>query len=241
MKRYALLLSGGKGTRLESSIPKQYLPVNGKMVILYSLATLLREPETDRVWIVAAREWQDRIRACMREEGLPEELFGGFADPGVSRQGSIRNGLEAILSAVGEPEEKDAVLIHDAARPLVSKEIIRTAFRLTEEHDGAMPVLPMKDTVYYADPEKKRAAERLDRDRVFAGQAPEAFRLKPYYDANARLGEEELMQVRGSSEPAIDAGMDIAIFPGEEDNFKITTERDLERFQMLLTKQHAAL
>ncbi len=241
MKKYALLLSGGIGSRLSSSIPKQYLKVRGKMVILYSLATLLEDRLIDKVWIVAAEEWRDRILAAMREEGLPEESFGGFAEPGRCRQGSILNGLEAILAGIGEAEDGDCVLIHDAARPLVSKQMIHTAFRLAEEHDGAMPVLPMKDTVYLSDPEKKCAAERLDRDRVFAGQAPEAFRLKPYYEANARYTIEELEQIRGSSEPAIDAGMDIAIFPGEEENFKITTEEDLERFQMLLTKRDALL
>lgn len=239
MKRYALLLSGGIGSRLSSSTPKQYLQVNVKMVILYSLATLLKDSEIDRVWIVAAEEWQDRILAGIREEGLSTERFGGFAKPGTSRQGSIRNGLKAILESVGEPADEDCVLIHDAARPLVSEQTIHTAFRLTEEHDGAMPVLPMKDTVYLSDSKKERAAERLDRDRIFAGQAPEAFRLKLYDAANARYSTEELDQVRGSSEPAINAGMDIAIFPGEEENFKITTEEDLERFEMLLKKRNA--
>ena len=165
--------------------------------------------------------------------------FGGFSNPGTSRQGSIRNGLEKILESVGEPDDEDCVLIHDAARPLVSEKTIHTAFQLAGTHDGAMPVLPMKDTVYLSDEEKTCVAKRLDRDRVVAGQAPEAFRLKLYYEANARLTPEQLDLTRGSSEPAIEAGMDIAIFPGEEENFKITTEEDLERFHMLLERREA--
>lgn len=237
MKRYGLLLSGGMGTRLGAGIPKQYLPVNGRMLLLYSLGTLLKSEDIDGVWVVAAPEWRDKTIRAMREEGLPLVKFGGFARAGVSRQRSILNGMEKILQHTGLPQETDQILIHDAARPGLSGKMVHVAFRIAEEHDGAMPVLPMKDTVYLSDPGKKRAAERLNRDLVFAGQAPEVFRMKRYYEVCSALSGKELDAVRGSAEPAIAAGMDIAIFPGEETNFKITTEEDLVRFQEMCGRQ----
>ena len=234
MRRYALLLSGGTGSRIGGDVPKQYLRVKGKMILFYSLETLLFAEEIEGVFLVAAEEWQEEIQEEMRKVKLPSERFQGFALPGGNRQQSIINGMEKMLLKLGAPEEEDLILIHDAARPFLSGEMLRACFCAAEGHDGAMPVLPMKDTVYFSDPGKTRAEKRLDRNRLFAGQAPEVFRLKKYFEANQKLTPSEVQRINGSSEPAIDAGMDIALFPGDERNFKITTEADLERMRMLV-------
>jgi 2-C-methyl-D-erythritol 4-phosphate cytidylyltransferase len=91
-----------------------------------------------------------------------------------------------------------------------------------------MPVLPMKDTVYMSNDGKKVDA-LLDRSTIYAGQAPELYRLKPYYDACVSLLPQEILSINGSTEPAIRAGLDVAMIPGDEGNYKITTKADLER------------
>lgn len=93
-----------------------------------------------------------------------------------------------------------------------------------------MPVLPMKDTVYLSSNGQK-VNSLLDRNHVFAGQAPELFLIGKYYAANQELLPDKILNVHGSTEPAILYGMDIVMIPGDENNFKITTIQDLEKFR----------
>ena len=77
-------------------------------------------------------------------------------------------------------------------------------------------------------------SELLDREKVFAGQAPELFRFKKYYEANRRLMPDMILKINGASEPAVMAGMDIVMIPGDEANFKITTDADMERLRRIM-------
>ena len=92
-----------------------------------------------------------------------------------------------------------------------------------------MPVISVKDTLYYSD-NCLSLSKNLDREKIFAGQAPELFLLKSYWDANLALTYDELLKITGASQPAVMNGLDIAIIPGDENNIKITTEKDLSFF-----------
>ena len=142
------------------------------------------------------------------------------------------NGLTDILK-YASPE--DIVMIHDAARPCLSAEMISQGIAAMKGHDGVLPVLSMKDTVYLSE-DGRTVSSLLNRSQVFAGQAPEFFVLGKYYEANQRLLPEKILSINGSTEPAILAGLDIVMIPGDEGNFKITTKADLERFCALMTK-----
>lgn len=155
--------------------------------------------------------------------------FRGFSAPGENRQMSILHGLLDIYNYAPE----DAyIFIHDAARPCLSAKQIADCIRGAAGHDGAMPVLPMKDTVY-SSLDGKTIAGLLDRSTIYAGQAPEVFLLGKYLKANQALLPEKILEINGSAEPAVMAGMDIAMIPGDEGNFKITTKADLERFTQI--------
>ncbi|MCR4890701.1 MAG: 2-C-methyl-D-erythritol 4-phosphate cytidylyltransferase [Lachnospiraceae bacterium] len=169
----------------------------------------------------------------MQEEkcvGKLSKKFRGFSAPGENRQLSILNGLRDISQFASA---EDLVMVHDSARPCLSGELISACFAAAEKCDGAIPVLPMKDTVYLSDG-GNRISSLLNRDRVVAGQAPEVFRLGAYLKACEDLLPEKIYEIRGSTEPAIMAGMDIAILPGDERNFKITTAEDLIRFRRIM-------
>lgn len=336
MKRAAILLSGGTGTRVGAAVPKQYIEVNGRMIISRALDTLVRHPLVDLVVIVAAKEWRGAIlaeqcRAASENGSLPSGHNSGyaailFAEPGSNRQRSIRNALQVLTdndSDGGGLQRNDAVLIHDAARPCLSADLVTRCFHALEKgrgHDGVLPVLPMKDTVYLCGPEGRdvssppeetdrtekaaqllpeetdrtgktaqlspegadraertekaamyysqekadrtemafspsvknpgryakpadasaplRVKSLLPRDEVFCGQAPEAFRFGSYLDAVASLSEEQMDQIHGSTEPAILAGLDVVTIPGDENNFKITTSADLDRFREICGTAH---
>ena len=224
----AILLSGGTGSRLCAEVPKQYIKAVDRMIVSHCLDKLCCHPMIDAVQVVAAELWrEDILQECTHQEKLR-----GFSEPGENRQLSILNGLrDVVLFASGE----DVVLVHDAARPLVSDEMITACLTEIRGHDGVMPVLPMTDTVYYSS-NGKQVEKLMDRVCIFAGQAPESFRLGKYLEANERLFPDKILKINGSTEPAIMAGMDIAMIPGEKENFKITTKDDLERYTALLEK-----
>lgn len=224
----ALLLSGGTGTRLGADIPKQYIEVGGKPMIAYSIQRLSLHAGIDAIWIVAAPEWQKLIVESLKASDMNNK-FRGFSEPGENRQLSILNGLEDIRN---EMREASLVLIHDAARPLLSEKLITDCLNAVTGHDGVLPVLPMKDTVY-ASGDGKCITSLLKRSEIYAGQAPELFCFEKYYEANMRLLPDSIRHINGSTEPAIMAGMDIAMIPGDENNFKVTTQADLERFRKM--------
>lgn len=226
----ALILSGGTGLRVGSSIPKQYIEVGGKPVITYCLKSLYAHEAVDAIWVVAEKEWQGKILSWLKMYGL-EGSIKGFSLPGENRQLSILNGLEDIAEFASAD---DYVMIHDAARPCLSAKMIMDCFEGIAGHDGVLPVLPMKDTVYLSE-DGKAVTSLLNRQQIFAGQAPEVFILGKYLEANRELQKQgAILSVNGSTEPAIMAGMDIAMIPGDEKNFKITTKEDLERFRRII-------
>lgn len=221
----ALVLAGGTGTRLGADIPKQYIEVRGKMIIDYCLETMEHSNDIAEVWIVADEMWREHIKKV--------DKFKGYACPGRNRQLSIYNGLKAIEESLADKEKEVNVLIHDAARPFLTEKLIRECVKAVEDHDGVLPVLPMKDTVYYSE-DGKVISSLINRDKLYAGQAPELFRLQPYIQANEALLPDKILLVNGSTEPAIMAGMDIVMIPGDENNYKITTKTDMKRFTEMM-------
>ena len=226
----ALILSGGTGARLGSDIPKQYLEVAKKPVIAYCIETLSLHEEIDGLQIVADALWQKKIAGWLKEADQKDK-FRGFSAPGENRQLSIFHGLQDIRAYA---DDKSYVFVHDAARPLLSGQQISDCLRGAAGHDGLMPVLPMKDTVYTSLDGGKSVSALLDRSTVYAGQAPEVFLLGRYYEANRKLLPKRIRKINGSTEPAILDGMEIAMIPGDEGNFKITTKADLERFERIM-------
>ena len=239
----AILLSGGTGARLGGNIPKQYIEVGGKPVIIYipkqyievggkpviiyCLQTLNRSKLIDKIQIVASDEWVPKINAWTKKFGVDSKICG-YSNPGKNRQLSIYNGLVDIKSFV---EDDDNIFIHDAARPNLSLSTIETTFEAIKGYDGVIPVLPMKDTVYLSK-DGLEIDSLLKRQEIFAGQAPETFVYGKYIAANQKLVDSgEIIKINGSTEPAVKAGMKIHMIAGDEFNFKITTIDDLERFK----------
>ncbi|MBR0090503.1 MAG: 2-C-methyl-D-erythritol 4-phosphate cytidylyltransferase [Lachnospiraceae bacterium] len=265
----AIILSGGTGTRIRSDIPKQYMEVEGHTMIADCLQSFFGHPKIDAVQVVAHESWHafirrqaeqahrgafERRRAPRRRRAddgshLPDEKFRGFSAPGTIRALSIVNALRDLKETAADD---DIVIIHDAARPFVSADLISRLIEAASAQDGAMPALSMKDTVYLL-PEQDGAwrnafetadvgmetgtLQLLPRARVVAGQAPEAFRFGKYLEANEALMPEKILAIKGSSEVAVLQGMDIVVIEGEETDFKITSDDDLARYRVQLRKE----
>lgn len=225
----ALILSGGTGTRLGSDIPKQYIEVNGKMIISFCIDMFTNHSEIDGIQIVASDEWRDHINSNLLACKISSDKIIGYSAPGQNRQLSILNGLYDIKVSI-EPSCDPIVIIHDAARPNLSADYVCNCLDAITGHDGVMPVLPMKDTVYYSET-GKTVSSLLNRSKIYCGQAPELYRLTKYIAANEALLPDKILSINGSTEPAILAGLDVAMIPGDEFNYKITTKADLEKFK----------
>lgn len=237
-----IVLSGGVGSRLGSDIPKQYIKVNGKKIIQYCLETFCKSRTIDKIIVVAMGNWQQEIKDIFDEIENGNEKFIGFSKPGETRQLSIYSALLDIETYCSKQTDTQTdkkpvnILIHDAARPLVTEELISQCFEQLDQYEGVLPAIKVKDTMYMTG-EENGSLQMLDRNRIVAGQAPEAFRFKEYFLANNALFPSKIYEINGSTEPAIISGMKITTITGDEDNFKITTSSDLNRFKKIIEEK----
>ncbi len=228
---YGLLLSGGIGSRIGANMPKQYVKAGGHMMVSYALMPILQCSYIDKVYIVCENVWKEDILSDVRSLALDlnEMKVVGFAQPGENRQLSIVSGMEMILRDAEAFDIDDTILVHDGARPFLTAEMLNDCYNAIVGHDGVMPTLPMKDTVYESN-DGKSITKLLEREKIFAGQSPELFNLLKYYDANMALMPDKISKVNGATEPAIMYGMDIAMIPGDENNYKVTSGVDMAEF-----------
>ncbi len=221
----AIILSGGTGTRMKLSRPKQYLEIQGKPIIGFCLDLFERSDRIDKIVVVCHPDWKDYVADYAKAQKISK--LCAFAESGDTRQESLYNGLKACE---GVATDDSVVLIHDAARPNLEEDLIDRLLAL-DGYDGAMPVIGVKDTVYFSN-DGSEITNLLDRDKLFAGQAPESFLFGKYYAVHNAVSTEELKKTRGSSEIAFRHGLKIKLVEGDENNYKITTTADLEKFEM---------
>ena len=224
----AIILAGGVGSRMGVDRPKQFLMVQDKPIISYCLDIFQNHDEIDSVVVVVSEQWQDFVEEYAAKYGVTK--IKGYAPAGKSRQHSIYNGLKCIDENV---PDTDIVIVHDAARPLVSDQIISDCIKGATNYDGAMPVISVKDTVYQSK-DGEEIGCLLKRSELFAGQAPESFKFRKYFDIHNQVTDEEIGATAGSSEIAYRHGMEIRMVKGSERNLKITTIEDLETFETIL-------
>ena len=228
----AIVLSGGVGSRMGLSIPKQFIEVSGVPVIEYCLKSLIHHPKIDAVIIGVADEWLSFVKECVKRVGTKKPVY--YSKPGEIRQGSIINALKEANKQGAK--QTDIVLIHDAARPLLSEKLITDCLKACEEADAVLPVIPVKDTTYLSR-DGKHIDSLLERKTLWNGQAPEAFKFGSYYEANMKLSEEELNRITGSTEVSYRVGLKCVLIPGDTNNFKITTPEDLSNFESIIKNE----
>lgn len=230
MKRVALVLSGGTGSRMGGGIPKQYQTVAGKPVLVRTLERLEECRSVEGVLVVASPGWADSVRRWKAEFSLGKLL--SVAPAGADRQQSIRNGLLAAQKYMDE-DPGAGVVVQDAVRPLTSVGLLTALIESLRDAPAVMPVLPVTDTTYTSR-DGQWAEGLLDRSALYGGQAPEAFHFWPYLALYRDAPPEELRAMSGSCQLPCSRGWRVKMIPGERENIKITYAVDLKICELLL-------
>ena len=226
---FAVILAGGVGSRMGQVIPKQYIKIEGKPVLIHTLEKFQACEDIHFIAIVADKSWRKEI--CQWLDQYEITKFLDFADPGENRQESIFSGL--TLCKAYAHSDKDTITVHDAARALVTSKLISNLLAALEGYDGCMPVLPMKDAIFFSET-GDTVDELVNRNKLFSAQTPECFYLLPYWDINNRTAPEDRAKILGNYELAFRYNWKIHPYPGEENNFKLTTPGDIDRMISLL-------
>lgn len=222
----ALIVAAGRGHRLGGPIPKQYRKLDGVPIIRRTVEALRRHSAIRAVQVVIAASDRDLYDAATDGLAMPEPVIGG-----ASRQESVRNGLEGITRFAPA-----TVLIHDGVRPFIEPAVIGAVIEALDRVPGAVVGVPLTDTLKRC--EGMIVTGTIDRTGLWRAQTPQGFRHAAILEAHRRVQRE--MPAREFTDDcavAEETGLAVAMVPGSEDNFKITTESDLVRAEALLRER----
>jgi 2-C-methyl-D-erythritol 4-phosphate cytidylyltransferase/2-C-methyl-D-erythritol 2,4-cyclodiphosphate synthase len=212
----AIIAAGGRGQRFGAAEPKQLLKVGGRPVLERSVSAFLAHPTVDEVVIALPQELVDDPPAYLRAAAKPLHVVAG----GARRQDSVANGFRAAAAA------SDVIVIHDAARPFASADLIARTIAAAAECGAALAALAARDTVKRGDNATGVVAETLPRDSIFLAQTPQAFRRDVLQAALALAGR-DAVDATDEATLAERAGYQVRLVEGEASNIKITTPEDL--------------
>jgi 2-C-methyl-D-erythritol 4-phosphate cytidylyltransferase/2-C-methyl-D-erythritol 2,4-cyclodiphosphate synthase len=215
----ALIVAAGSGTRLGGEVPKQYLALGGRAVLRHSIETFLRHPAISGVRVVISAEHRALYDGAVAGLAILPPVAGG-----ASRQDSVRNGLESLADL-----RPDRVLIHDAARPFLTPDIVDRTLAALDDAPGAVVAVPVTDTLKRG--HDGRVAGTVDRTALWRAQTPQAFRYAEILAAHRQAKGAAMTDDAAVAEAA---GLPVKLVMGADDNFKITTSDDLQRAQRLL-------
>jgi 2-C-methyl-D-erythritol 4-phosphate cytidylyltransferase/2-C-methyl-D-erythritol 2,4-cyclodiphosphate synthase len=218
----ALVVAAGRGTRLGSALPKQYLPLAGKPLLRHSLEALARHPAIDRVRVVYHPDDSAHYERARSGLDLLPPVPGGAA-----RQDSVRLGLESLASLAPR-----RVLIHDGARPFLDSGVIDRVLAALDEAPGAIPALALRDTVKRG--AEGRVVETLDRAQLWRAQTPQGFHYDAILAAHRLAAGSELPDDAAVAERA---GIAVRLVAGSDANLKVTTPEDLAAAERALAER----
>ena len=238
MRNIAVILAGGVGSRMGAEVPKQFLDLAGRPVIEYSIETFASHQAIDEVAVVIHPDWRARMEeiAAKGHWAKLKKIIDGGSERYMSS-------LNAIMAYIDEPDDTN-LLLHDAARPYVSREVVDRVVAALGSHEAVGVAVPSTDTVWEVHPdfeagEVGRFVARIpERRLMWRAQTPQAFRLPLIRDAYQRALQDPRLQATD------DCGVvrkylpstKIAVVEGEERNMKVTTPQDIAALEQISIK-----
>lgn len=222
----AVVLAGGSGSRMGQDIPKQFIHVNNKPVIIYTLQALQQHPEVDSIEVVCIDGWEKILAGYAQQFNITK--LSGIVAGGATRYASTRCGMEALAHV----EDNDVLIVHDAVRPLVTAESLSANIAVCQRYGNALSILDCADTMY-ARAEEEYTSAVVERAGLIRGQTPESVsgkRMREMYAA----ADAQAVVLDSVSAMQIALGWHIHFAKGSERNIKLTRTEDIELFKALL-------
>lgn len=220
---YVIIVAGGRGTRMGSDLPKQFLPVGGKPVLMRTIERFYEYDPELNIIVVLPKDQQEYWKELCEKHNftIPHKI----ADGGASRFESSKNGLALIPD-----DEEGVVAFHDGVRPFVSKEVIDRCFEMAHEEYTAVPVIPVTDTLRHVD-SRTRNTFTVDRNLFRAVQTPQVFDISL---AKQAFGQPERKAFTDDASVIESLGVNVNTVEGNKENIKITTPFDLKVAEILI-------
>jgi 2-C-methyl-D-erythritol 4-phosphate cytidylyltransferase len=212
MKEYALIVAGGKGTRIKSGLPKQFIELRGKPILLHTIEAFLMYSEKVIIVLVLPEDDFETWNSICEKFSFTKPVI--LQKGGETRFQSVKNGLDKI-------EGEGLVAIHDGVRPLVNADLIGASFRLATVHGSAVAAVHLKESIRETDQDTTRS---VDRAKFRLIQTPQTFDVQLIKKA---YQEKEDPSLTDDASVAERAGHKISLFEGSYQNIKITTQEDL--------------
>ncbi len=228
----AVILAGGTGSRMGIvDMPKQFIEIYSKPVIVHTIESFEINDNIDAICVVCIKEWQNNLKIWLKEYDLRKVRW--IADAGDSRQRSSLNALDAIKD---DCTDEDIVIIHDAARPLVSQRIINENIEKVKQYGACDTVVPAHDTII-----RSVDGEYLEsipaRKELYMGQTPQSFTygiIRKSYDDYYALPEDKRPVMTDDCGLVLNSGIKIGMAMGDKINMKLTTMEDLLLIKSLI-------
>ncbi|MBT1175738.1 2-C-methyl-D-erythritol 4-phosphate cytidylyltransferase [Bifidobacterium sp. LC6] len=234
MANIALIIAGGKGARMGQDIPKQFLNVEDKPVIMYTCEAFQNHPMIDAIVVVCIDGWERILDTYAKQFGITK--LRAVVTGGHNGQDSIKRGIDAIAEQF---EPSDLVLVHDGIRPMVSRDVITDCIRTTQLHGSAITCIPSVEALLKTD-DHESCGEIVDRNIIMRTQTPQGFPLQTLLDMHREAAERGITNSVASCTLAIELGREVFISHGSERNLKLTTVEDIDLFKALLHAERSS-
>ena len=226
----ALILAAGTGSRMgNADKPKQFLPIYGKPLMIHTIEAFEMHDNIDKIVVVTSEGYDDQVKVWCKQYDLSK--VKAVTIGGDSRQISVYNGLQAIKE-LGAKED-DVILIHDAARPLISKNIISKNIEACIKYDAVDTVIQASDTIIKS-VDGETISDIPVRKELYQGQTPQTFKLGLILQAHENAKAGKIPNVTDDAKLVISMGKAVHLVEGSKQNFKITTFDDLMMLKALL-------
>ncbi len=227
---YALIIAGGSGNRMGQDIPKQFINVYDKPVIIYTLEAFQKHPEIDFIQVVCIDGWHDILKAYAKQFSITKLI--NVVSGGNSAQESIRNGVNSLKDIC---KNDDLVIIHDGVRPLVDDFVLSDVIVKAKKYGNAVTSMPYNEQIFkiYDDFSTK---EYIPRDTLRRVSTPQAYNFKKLFDSYEKAFSENIGIGNSSytNTMMVELGETLYFAAGSDKNIKLTTKDNLEMFKAFL-------
>ncbi len=231
----AIIIAGGSGNRMGMDIPKQFINIYDKPILLYTLEGFQNHPLVDAIEVVCIDGWEQVVSAYAKQYGITKLKW--IVKGGNTGQESIRNG---VYNLEGQCSDDDIIIVHDGIRPLIEPSVLTDVVRKAEQYGNAVTSMPYNEQIFVVDEKDESTTTKyIPREKIRRVSTPQAYRFS-LIDEKYHEAFEKETGIYGSSYTntmMVELGVTLHFAAGSDKNIKLTTQDDLEMFKGYLTNQ----